>query len=746
MMGSTKKNLNEQFVLTKKNVMIIVSILVMALVMPSAIYGIEFRQYRDKQEEIIESLKVKLSTEIKSYVKEDKLSDYVLSDEDGVSSGEVIKPGSEDSVVSAKMVKDEDAQAIADAVAELLNDEYLSRIEGDVLDRLYANVETIVAEKLADATPVTEETKQETQAPTTTIIEKSYTQEDIKKISEAVSAILTKDIESYKKTQLVEYSSTDNLYTSVNDALGLSNRTISSLSSDVSTLQSTYDSRFGSLEETDASLQSQINQIKSQNAITNNQYNTLLTSITLANGNIDTLKKELAVRIDKLSTDSQKTDAQVANLLIEAQKQLSSVDAANDAKIYDNTVRIIELTDKLTNMNTGFSEAIQVLEVQSGEDTTELYNKLSLLEYELSAGDTALSTTLEKERTERLSDIKEILALIDSANKSTDETSEKTYLEIERLSKQLAVALANTDTGIRDEYTRLIDDTNTQLAQATKELKEQMAAQEAKLSKKIDDSKDEVTQLLDESNENLSKEIADSNSAINKTIDSKNKELNYSIAKTKDELQGNIDTTKNELNKSIDSTNKTLDSTKSELQKSIDDKGTELQGSIKATKDELNESIDSTNKTLDSTKSELQKSIDDKESALQQSINDSNSALQKSIDDKDTELKQSIESTSATLSGIIDENQVANQNSINATNEALTKYIESTNVGTKEELLTIIKTLQQEVGDLQAQIDALKNEKLDKQQSTRYDYTEDANGNTIRVFVPDTNPNLTKRP
>ena len=738
-------NLNEQFFLTKKNVIIIVSLLLMALVIPSAIYVSESIQYRNKQEEIIESLKVRLSAEIKTYAKEDKLSDYVLTDEEDVSSGAITNTNSKNSAVSAMMVKDEDAQTIADAVAELMNDEYLARIEDDVLDRLYANVETIVAEKLAYATPVTEDVERETQIPNTST-EQRYTQEDINKISEAVSAILTKDIENYKKAQLVEYSSTDNLYTSVNDALGLSNRTISSLSSDVSTLQATYDSRFRSLEEADASLQRQINQIKSQNAITNNQYDTLLTSITLANGNIDTLKKELAVRIDKLSTDSQKTDAQVVNLLIEAQKQLSSVDAVNDAKIYDNTVRIIELTDKFTNMDTSLSEAIQVLEAQSGKDTTELYNKLSLLEYELTAGDTALSTTLEQERTERLSDIKEILALIDSTNKSTDEINENTYLEIEKLSKQLAVALANTDTGIRDEYTRLINDTNTQLEQATKELKEQMAAQEAKLSKKIDDSKDEVTQLLDESNENLSKEIADSSSAINKTIDSKNKELSDSITKTKNELQDNIDTTRGELNESINSTNKSIDSTKAELQKSINDTGTELQDNINATKDEINESINSTNKSIDSTKAELQKSINDKESALQQSISDSNSALQKSIDDKDAEHKQSIESTTATLAGIINENQFANQNSINATNDALTKYIESTNVETKDELLTIIKTLQQEVDDLQAQIDALKNEKLDKQQSTRYYYTEDDSGNTIRVFVPETNPNLTKIP
>ncbi len=718
-----KNQLSEPFRFTKLGVGVIVTVIALALVMPSAIYATQLYKLQVEEQDLKKSLSKEVIEDVTTYVKETYLADNELeitssgTDDNGVETGILYNTVPENVII--------DSEELAKAVAEILTDEYISNIESDMLSTLYERIDAVVAEKVSQPSPSTGVTYNVDQA----------------QVSAAVSAIVTQDLKQYKQELLNEVSSQNNLYSSISDAFGKTDSTVSALESDITTLSLVYDTKFSDLEAEDEALRTQISVLKAQNNQLQNEYNALSQKLLAANNDTEKVKSELQKRIDSLNTSSGKGDVELKNLLVKAQDDLNQTITTEDKKIYDNAVRIIALTDTITNMNTDMTSALETLSKESGEDVTALYRALEVLESDLSLTDATIanvSGSVSEEAAQRKADISELKALIESYG-SIDSDSKLGLLHtINTKANELSENLESTSASMRNEYMVLIsqlsgtvDENSIAIAAALektkKELEDSISATDEKLTKSINETNDNI----DNVNESLNKTITDKSNDLDNKIDSSNKSLNDSINASNKQLSDSISATDEKLSKSIDDTNSNLSNVNESLSKTIDEKSGELDNKIKDSNRSLNESIDASNKQLSdsisATDEKLSKSIDDTNSNLA-NVNES---LSKTINEKSMELDNKISDHNNTLSG-----------SITKSNEELTAYIQSTNVETKEQLLEVIAQLQEEIASLQEQINELDGKKLNITDSTNYSRTVDVDGDTIRFSVPSTNPNF----
>lgn len=500
----------ETFEFTKKNVIILVVVFALIIALPTSIYAYELFSLRMQQERLTSELQEKVSKDVVEYVTTKVVNDTVLSD--GTSSVDQPKTGF---VTRGTSTSNIDYQSVADEVAAILTDEYIAKIEADVLNNLYSEIDTVIASKMS--------------------ANSNYTDEDLKNISDAVSAIVTSDLEAYKQQVMLDYAERDNFYTKVETLVGTYDTKIDSLTNDITALKTTYDSKFAALEVKDANLQAQIDVIKSQNSVITSQYNSLQSNLTLAKADINTLKNELQTRIETLKASSESKDVEMANLLIRAQNQLNSVDAAEDAKIYDNTVRIIELTDKITNTDTTLSKAIEVLGSQTGSNTSELQATLTSLQAELETTQNDLSGSVNTEMSERIADIQELQNLINSLSGSTSTAQDDLNRQITVKSNQLAKDLETTSSNMKTEYTALISTTNDSLTehitQVNTALTNAINENDEKQSQNLANTKTNLTTYIDAENLQTREELAAAVVELNEQIADLQRQI--------DELQAN---------------------------------------------------------------------------------------------------------------------------------------------------------------------------------------------------------------
>ena len=513
----------ETFAFTKKNVIVLVAVFALIIALPTSIYAYELFSLRMQQERLTSELQEKVSKDVVEYVTTKVVNDTVLSD--GSSSVDQPTTGF---VTKGTSTNNIDYQAVADEVAAILTDEYIAKIEANVLDNLYAEIDTIIASKMS--------------------ANSNYTDEDLKNISDAVSAIVTSDLEAYKQQVVLDYAEQDNFYTKIETLVGAYDTKIDNLSNDIAALKTMYDSKFAALEVKDANLQAQIDVIKSQNSVITSQYNSLQSSITLAKADINTLKNELQTRIETLKSSSESKDVELANLLIRAQNQLNTVDATEDAKIYDNTVRIIELTDKITNTDTTLSQAIEVLENQTGTNTAELQATLISLQAELENTQNDLSSSVNTEMTERISDIQELLSLINELSGSTSTAQDDLSRQITVKSNQLAKDLETTSSNMKTEYTALISTTNDSLT-------EYITQVNTALTNTINENDTKQSVNLSNTKKALEGSISDTKDSLTNTINENDEKQSQNLANTKNELNNSISDTKTTLTTYIDEEN-----------------------------------------------------------------------------------------------------------------------------------------------------------------------------------------------
>ena len=460
-------------------------VVALSLATPTGVYAYESVQFHAQKEALATELRDNIKDDVSNYVKGTVVKDTVLASGDtgSATSGIVTKGVTTTSAAS---------EEIADEVAAILTEEYISRMESDMLTDLYGQIDTIVDTKLS--------------------VVPNYTDEDIDSIAEAVKSIITVDLVNYKEELTLKYQELQGLYTMLNDRLSLAEVNFTTLSNDVALLKATYDAKFALLEATDMNLQAQITILKAQNTAINNQYATMQSTLALQKKDMEGIRAELQTRIDTLNTSSAKGDVELKNVLIEVQNELNKTMAVEDAKIYDNAVAIIELTDKITNMDAGLQGAIDVLNRQAGTDTTDLYAALLALQSSLQESDNTFSGAVNSERQQRLDAVNELIALIESLRDSTTATDSDLYLTIERKSRSLASDLSKTSADIKTEYTTLITNTNTVLSERIDSVNEDLAnsikdtdekltsnlsATESKLSTSIDNTKAELTAYID---------------------------------------------------------------------------------------------------------------------------------------------------------------------------------------------------------------------------------------------------------
>lgn len=548
-----KKREKEPFVFTKGSVIVIVGVLVLALVAPSAVYAFELHSLKKEQAQLTETLQETVKADVKTYIKEATTYAADGNDTESVAISGFITKGNSDS-----------SEDIAEAVAAILTDDYISSIKADVLNDMYSRIDAIIAEKYANDGTV-----------------------DTSQLSDAVSAIVTQNLQSYKQEVMNSVSELDNFYSKVNDLTNTTDSKITTLQTEVALLDSTYANRFAALEEKDMNLQSQIDSMKTTYTALRGEYATLNSKLSGNSTSISQLKTELASRIDTLKANTENQDTAIINALVDAQNQLNRTITTEDSKIYSNAVRLIELTDKITGIDATLSSSIDVLKAQTGTDTQELYDSLLLLEYNLSQSNADLSDSYNSERAERLAQINDLIAAIDTLTNDTSANTDELRLSIERKSRQLADDLELTSAELKTEYTALISNTSSSL----KDYVDEVAVS---LDSKIDEKGSELDSKIDDTNTNLNSKIDSSNETLDNKIDSTESTLNNTIDSVKSFLSGKIDSSNEELNNKIDAsqleTMEEMSAAIESLQKQIE----ELQAQIDDLEDKKLNITDST--------------------------------------------------------------------------------------------------------------------------------------------------------
>lgn len=492
-MKAKKTKEKQAKMLSKRFYITCVVLIIAAVTIPSVVYYYQFKKITKTQDEMLLALKERVEVNVKTY-----MDSAVLA-------------GSNSSTAESGVITKGNAQtkegATASEISGLITEEMLSKIEDNVLDGLYAEIDKIIAEKY----------------------DKKLSGEELTNISNSVSALVTSDIYEFKDDVRNQLSQLDTFYSAVNEITGRMDGEIAALTNDMAILESNYNVRFAELEATDTNLQSQITSIKTNQATLALEQKSLETEISSVKKDSKQIQNDLQTRIDSLRTSSESGDVELTNLLIKVQKELNDSISTEDQKVYDNAERIISLTDKMTSMNVSMTDAIEVLSKQTGSDTTELYNTLTALQSSLSSSDSNLSSAINTEMSERSKAVSEILALIDALSAGTSDTQDDIYLQIERKSKQLATDLADTSSGMKAEYTTLITNTNTDLTnyinEAKKQLTENMNAQGEQLNNKINTTNKELNEKLDTENLKTREDMAAAIKTLQDEIDALNAEI-----------------------------------------------------------------------------------------------------------------------------------------------------------------------------------------------------------------------------
>ncbi len=509
--------------LSKRFYITCVALIIAAITIPSVVYYYQFKKICKTQDEMLLALKERVEVNVKTY-----MDSAVLAESTGANA--------ESGVITKGNAQTKEG-ATASEVSGLITEEMLSKIEDNVLDELYAEIDKIIAEKY----------------------DKKLSGEELTNISNSVSALVTADIYEFKTDVRNQLSQLDTFYSTVNDMTGKMDEEIAGLTNDMAVLESNYEVRFAELEAADANLQSQITSIKTKQATLELEQKSLETEIASVKKDSKQIQSDLQTRIDSLRTSSESSDVELTNMLIKVQKELSNSIATEDQKVYDNAERIISLTDKMTSMNVSMTDAIEVLSKQTGSDTTELYNTLTALQNSLSSSDSDLSNAINVEMSERSKAVSEILSLIDSLSTSTSDTQDDIYLQIERKSRQLATDLADTSSDMKAEYTTLITNTNTDLTnyinETNKQLTENMNAQDEQLNTKINTTNKELNETIDNTKQTLTNSINTNTKNLSDSINATNNSLNNKIDSTNESLTTNINTTRTELTAYIDTEN-----------------------------------------------------------------------------------------------------------------------------------------------------------------------------------------------
>lgn len=724
----------EPFVFTRGSVILIVTLLLLAITVPSVVFFYEMYGIRKEQNMLLSSLKDNVREDVMTYMNQSS----VLAGGTGsgiISSGYVIKG------------EDETSQEIAEEVANILDEAYVSRIESDMLEQLYARIESIVAEKMANVTveddsttdrqlsedeldqiyehvndivdkkvagiTASDSSKEDKQTDTTS---RQLTDAEIKQVSDAVSAIITKDLQNYKQETLNSMTELDNFYSSVQDKLGNSEVQKAALEGDMNVLTVVYDSKFSSLEATDRSLQTQITAIKAQNNNLQNQYNTLSQKI-LANSSSQDLSKvqsELTRRVETLKTSSDTKDTELANLLIKTQTDLNKTIGTEDAKIYDNSVRIIQLTDALTNLNQNLTGAIDNLSNHSDNDVTALSQQLKALEASLSLTDSTMANVSEEmaaEEKARIADIAELKALIEQYQTSAGGDNSQLLTQINNKSTELSLALGNTAATLQNEYTRLIKE----------------------LSAEVDNNSLEIAQALENTKKELEKSISETDVKLSTSIE----ETNTNLANTNESLRGSI----NETNTNLANTNTFVREALAETNTNLANTDTSLRESIAETQGSLN-------LVIETNKSALEKSITDSNDELRSYVDTTNVATQEQLLTVISSLQDEIDDLQSQLNTLEEQKNaqvVALQNAITDLRTEKDRDIAALRAEKNRDIAALRAEKDREIAALKAEKDAevqdLESRKLNIVDSTNYDYNSSTN--TVNVNVPATNPNFT---
>ncbi len=783
------------FVLTRRAVIAMAMLIILAIVAPSSIYLYEMHSLRRDQQELKESLQESVRYDVGMYISALQASSGIATG-NIAASGYVVKGGDEPSV------------SVADEVAAVLTDEYIGDIKDDMLDELYKKIDDVVAQRyleledtvkgeidtktseiaegIAEDIAAKEAEKQpemeQKKEPEPAGDEKKDVQPaeiviDAEMVSQAVSAIVTQDLKQYKQEMLNKVAGLDNFYADVNTSLGTTGSTVSGLEKDVSLLSSTYDQRFKSLEAADRELRSQVDYIKSQNSNLQRQYNELSQRM-LQQGAPDFSKvqNEMQKRIDSLRSSSEENDVALSNMLAKAQKDLSSYAGAEDAKIYDNALRIIELSDTISGMNTDLSGSIERLASSSQENTAELYLALKTLENQLSFTDSSVSLVSEdlaQEAALRKADVKGLLDLIDQyrSDSSADsgELLDTINNKAEELSRSIAEASAAAGGDIDEVNDRIkqleagldektqalaksLEDESVSTDSSLSELYEQLKALDAGLKENNADTSSVSEDLSAEASQRKEdvaalialieeyRAVSDSGEdALLETINTKAGELSLALSITSAALQDEYNHLISDLSGAVDKNSEDVALAMAQLRE-------QLQGEIRYTDQILSDSIDETNTYIGIVDSTLRNSISETDERLTSNLKDQNEKLTSSIDNQNERLTKSIRETDEKLS-----------KSISDTNDELRLYIDDTNLETKEQLLAVIAALQDELDALQEQVDTLQAEKdadvlnlqqqVDTTNATKLNIVDSTNyslttsGDTVHVKVPSTNPN-----
>ena len=524
--------------LSKRLYITCVALIIAAITIPSVVYYYQFKKICKTQDEMLLALKERVEVNVKTY-----MDSAVLAESSGANA--------ESGVITKGNAQTKEG-ATASEVSGLITEEMLSKIEDNVLDELYAEIDKIIAEKY----------------------DKKLSGEEITNISNSVSALVTADIYEFKTDVRNQLSQLDTFYSTVNEMTGKMDEEIAGLTNDMAVLESNYDVRFAELEATDANLQSQITSIKTKQATLELEQKSLETEIASVKKDSKQIQSELQTRIDSLRTSSESSDVELTNMLIKVQKELNNSIATEDQKVYDNAERIISLTDKMTSMNVSMTDAIEVLSKQTGSDTTDLFNTLTALQNSLSSSDSDLSNAINTEMSERSKAVSEILALIDSLSTSTSDTQDDIYLQIERKSRQLATDLADTSSDMKAEYTALITNTNTDLTnyinETNKQLTENMNAQDEQLNTKINTTNKELNETIDNTKQTLTNSINTNTKNLSDSINATNESLTTNINTTRTELTAYIDTENLQTREDMAAAIKTLQDEIADLQSQID--------------------------------------------------------------------------------------------------------------------------------------------------------------------------------
>lgn len=554
---------------SKKTVITSIAVLLAFLMIPSLICMFQLMSINRQQALLTQALQTQVEGDVSEYMQtvsvttnKEIVKDSVLANPD-----EVDVEGGYITLDNPAVIPYDD---IARAVSEILNQDYIGIIEDDMLTDLYARIDSIVTTKINEANASSGETDSST----------SYSDADIQKIVDATTAIVMVDLTSYKQEMLLKYDELSDLVKSLDSSMGVSGTSVSSLTNDVTLLSNTYDAKFAQLESTDSNLQAQISSIKASNATITSQYNSLQQSIQLANSNMEQIKVLLQSKIDSLKDSSDIKDLELANNLAKAQNELNTTLATEDSKIYDNAVRIIELTNKMTAMDSSLSSAIEVLTKVTGEDSQELYNTLLVLQAALDETDSNLSYALNLEMAERRSSVNELLSMVRELQETAVTDSDDLAILIEQKTRALAADLAGTNEDMKTEYLALISETNDNLKAYVDEVNEALTATIEEKSETLDSKIDETASTLD--------------SKIDKTdtkIDSTADTLNTKINNTSDTLDSKINDTNNTLNTKIDDNTAALNT-------KIDDASLLLDEKIDTSTATLDEKIDLVSSSL----------------------------------------------------------------------------------------------------------------------------------------------------